>query len=122
MSIENDLKAKKGKLVASLVRNHKQIKADRALAIAENTELILKRKVEDLQVRVKELVRDRESMLDLGGTSTTSIMSAADFDVHAFVEGDLKLGLEIHNTGIKLGIAEASYRNLFTDEEESEAK
>ena len=37
-----------GAFYGSLKRNNKQIRDDRALAIAEDTELVYKRKIEDL--------------------------------------------------------------------------
>ena len=75
----------KGSFVTSLRRNNKQIRDDRALAIAEDAELIFKREVEDITTALKVAKRERDSMLDLGGTSTTTIISQSDFDAKAFV-------------------------------------
>ena len=64
-----------GAFFNSLKRNNKQIKEDRALAIAEDAELLYKREVEDLQTKIKRIKRDREAMLDLSGNTTTGIIS-----------------------------------------------
>jgi hypothetical protein len=105
----------KGSFVASLRRNNKQIRDDRALAIAEDAELLFKREVEDITTSLKVARRERDSMLDLGGTSTTTIISQSDFDAKAFVAKDLELGLKIRNLEIKLEIAAARYKELFLE-------
>jgi len=122
MDTKNELNQLKGKFGTSLRRNNKQIKDDRAIAIIEGTELIYKREVEDLEVELKELQRTRESMLDLGGTSKDMILSVADFKVKEFVSEDLKIGLQIHQTSIKLEIARNSYKELFTEAEEEKVE
>jgi len=119
-SVEKELNEMKGSFVASLVRNNKQIKQDRALAIAEDAELIFKREVEDILTELKRTRRDRENMLDLAGNDTTKIISASDFDAKAFVAKDLELGLKIRNLEIKLEIAEKRYKELFKEVGEKE--
>ena len=114
---ENALKEMKGSFVSSLRRNNKQIRDDRALAIAEDAQLIFKREVEDLQTELKRVKRDRDNMLDLGGNNTTNIISLSDFDAKDFVTKDLELGLKIRNLEIKLEIASASYNTLFAEED-----
>lgn len=109
----NDLK---GSFVASLRRNNKQIRDDRALAIAEDAELLFKREVEDITTLLKVTRRERDAMLDLGGSTTTSIISQADFDAKAFVAKDLDLGLKIRTLEIKLEIANNRYNELFKGE------
>lgn len=115
---EAALNEMKGTFVSSLRRNNKQIRDDRALAIAEDAELIFKREVEDITTALKVAKRERDSMLDLGGTSTTTIISQSDFDAKAFVQKDLELGLKIRNLEIKLEIADSRYRGLFAEEKE----
>ena len=55
----------KGAFLESLQRNNKQIRQDRAEAIAEDAELVFKRKVEDLEMKIKRMRRERDGMLDL---------------------------------------------------------
>ena len=109
----------KGAFVSSLKRNNKQIRDDRALAIAEDAELILKREVEDITTSLKVARRERDGMLDLGGNYTTTIISQSDFEAKAFVAKDLELGLKIRNLEIKLEIAANRYNDLFTEKEET---
>jgi hypothetical protein len=113
--VQKQLDELKGSFVSSLRRNNKQIRDDRALAIAEDAEMIFKREVEDINTELKRLRRERESMLDLGGNSVTTIISQADFHAKEFVAKDLDLGLKIRNLEIKLEIATKRYNELFTE-------
>jgi formylmethanofuran dehydrogenase subunit E-like metal-binding protein len=117
-TVENQLKDLKGSFVTSLRRNNKQIRDDRALAIAEDAEMIFKREVEDINTELKRLKRERESMLDLGGNNVTTIISQADFHAKEFVAKDLDLGLKIRNLEIKQEIASKRYNELFKGEDE----
>lgn len=103
----------KGAFVDSLIRSFKDIKRDRAVAIAEDAQLIFKRKVEDLEVDLKRLIRQRENMLDLSPSNSMSLKLAEDFDSRKFVEDDIQLGVDIRNTEIKLRIARDRYKYLF---------
>lgn len=102
----------------SLRRNNKKIREDRAIAIIEGAEMTYKRTVEDLEVEMKQVIRERESMLDLSPTDANSLMLASDFDVKAFVAKDLDLGVKIRNLGIKLDVARSRYLYLFTKNRE----
>lgn len=115
--VDDQLNGMKGSFVTSLRRNNKQIRDDRALSIAEDAQMLFKREVEDISTQLKRTRRDRENMLDLGGTETTKIISPSDFDPKLFVEKDLKLGLDIRNLEIKLEIAQKRYDELFGGEE-----
>ena len=89
---EKELSELKGTFVTSLMRNNKQIRDDRALAIAEDADLLFKREVEDVITELKRLKRDRDNMLDLGGTDKNKIINPSDFDAKAFVGKDLSFG------------------------------
>jgi len=104
----------KGAFVSSLVRNNKKIKEDRAIAIAETTQLLYKREVEDLEIQIKAVARERESALDLSPTTADSLILASDFDAKGFVARDIELGVKIRNLEIKLEIARNRYNRLFT--------
>ena len=104
-----------GKFAESLVRNNSQIRKDRATAIAEDTQLVFKRSVEDIEIKLKQMKRERESMLDLSPTTATSLVLASEFDSQAFVEKDIRLGIDIRNTEIKYEVALARYTELFGD-------
>jgi len=104
---------KDGAFIASLKRNNKQIREDRAAAIGEDTQLLYKRKIEDLQVTIRRMERELENMLDLSPTNATSLVLASDFDSASYVEKDIELGVKIRNESIKLEIAQKRYSYLF---------
>lgn len=110
---EAALASMQGAFVGSLTRNNKQIKTDRAVAIAEDAEMIFKRTVEDIETKLKRMRRDRENMLDLSPGDKMSLTLASDFDATDFVQRDLKLGVDIRNEEIKLAIAKERYNYLF---------
>lgn len=103
----------KGAFVDSLIRNNKKIREDRAIAIAEDAQMIYKREIEDIQLKIKKMKRDRENMLDMSPTSADSLIVASDFNAKDFVSMDLKLGIEIRNEEIKLQVAEERFAKLF---------
>lgn len=105
----------KGDFVSSLVRNNRKIREDRAVAIAEGAQLLYKREVEDLQIQIKQLARERESMLDLSPTTADSLVLASDFNAGEFVKKDVDLGVKIWQLEMKLKIAHERYNKLFTD-------
>lgn len=103
----------KGAFVESLQRNNKKIRQDRAIGITEDAQTIYKREIEDMHLRIKRLMRERENMLDLSPTTADSLVLATDFDSKDFVTKDISIGVEIRNLGIKLDIAEKRYKYLF---------
>jgi hypothetical protein len=115
-TIQNEvLDSLEGAFVDSLTRNNRKIRADRAIAIAEDAQLIYKREIEDMELQVKKLRRERENMLDLSPTTADSLVLASDFNSKSFVEKDIKIGVQIRELEIKLEIARARYNYLFTN-------
>lgn len=106
-------KSEEGAFFSSLKRNNRQIRDDRATAIAEDTELVYKRKIEDLELSIKKMKREQENMLDLSPTTTQSLILASDFNSADYVEKDIDLGIKIRNTEITLEIARKRYQYLF---------
>jgi hypothetical protein len=104
---------KQGAFLASLKRNNKQIREDRAQAIGEDTQLIFRRRVEDLELSVTKMKREQENMLDLSPTNAQSLVLASDFDSDEYVRKDVELGVKIRNEEIKLEIAKDRYKYLF---------
>lgn len=105
----------KGAFVESLTRNNKKIREDRAIAIAEETELLYKREVENLTIKIKQLNREREGLTDLSPTDANSLVLASDFDADAFVKKHNELGVKIRQLEIQLEIAQSGYNKLFTE-------
>lgn len=105
-----------GAFISSLKRNNKQIRADRALAIGEDTELVYKRKIEDLELGIKKMRREQENMLDLSPTNAQSLILASDFDSNEYSQKDIDLGVKIRNAEITLEIAKKRYAYLFGGE------
>lgn len=102
-----------GAFVESLKRNNAKIREDRAISIAEDAQIIYKREVEDLEIQIKRLRRERDSMLDLSPTTADSLVLATDFDSKDFVNRDIQIGVQIRNLEIKLEIARERYNYLF---------
>jgi len=112
-TVETQEPEMQGAFFDSLRRNAKQIKTDRALAIAEDAQIIFRRTVEDLEADLKKLRRTRENMLDMSPNSAISLQLAENFDSRGFVSQDIELGVDIRNTEIRLEIAKTRYEYLF---------
>jgi hypothetical protein len=102
-----------GAFLASLKRNNKQIRDDRAAAIGEDAQLLYRRQIEDLDLAIKRMERDQENMLDLSPDNATSLKLASDFNAADYVAKDLELGVKIRNDSIKLEVARKRYSYLF---------
>jgi hypothetical protein len=113
MTEKNVVQVVQGAFLTSLKRNNKQIRDDRAAAIGDDTELLYKRSIEDLEVTIKRMVREQENMLDLSPTNSMSLTLASDFDASAYVAKDIELGIKIRESNIKLDIAKKRYVYLF---------
>ena len=104
---------KEGAFVSSLKRNNSKIRADRAAAISEDTQVIYKRKIEDLELSIKKMKREQENMLDLSPTNADSLILASDFQSDKYADKDIEIGVRIRNAEITLEIARARYTYLF---------
>jgi len=116
IEIKKDVMDGEGAFIASLKRNNRQIRSDRAIAIAEDSQLLYKRRMEDIDVSIRRMKRELENMLDLSPTNTQSLILAGDFDAGKFVEQDVELGVKIRNEEIRLEIAKKRYNYLFEGE------
>lgn len=105
--------AVEGAFVASLKRNNKQIKSDRAAAIAEDAEMTFRRYIEDLDIKIKRLHRDLENMLDMSPENSQSLILGKNFDAIKYVEQEAEIGFNIRQNEIKLEIARNRYNFLF---------
>ena len=113
MAAAEEIVKVEGAFVASLKRNNKQIRDDRATAIAEDAQIMYRRAVEDLEVKIKRMRRDRDNMLDLSPENAMSLKLASDFNSAEYVSKDIDLGVKIRNAEIQLEIAQKQFEYLF---------
>jgi hypothetical protein len=111
--MDEETKLNQGAFLDSLKRNNKQIREDRAMSISEDAQMIYKRSIEDLEVKVKRMKREQENMLDLSPESATSLKLASDFDSTKYVDKDIELSIKIRDTEITLELAKVRYKYLF---------
>jgi len=102
--------------VASLKRNNKTIRDDRATAIAEDAEMSYRRNIEDLTMKIKRMIREQNNMLDMSPENAQSLILGKDFDGSAYVTKDTDLALQIRNAEIKLELAQSRFNFLFGGE------
>ena len=114
--MENEKQETNGAFLVSLKRNNKQIRDDRATAIADVAQLKYKRKVEDLEMSIRDMKREQDNMLDLSPTNSMSLIIASDFNADEYIAKDLELGVKIRNEEIRLEIAQKRYNYLFGGE------
>ena len=102
-----------GAFFSSLKRNNRKIRDDRANALSEDTQLVYRRTIEDIEISIKRMKRDQENMLDLSPTHAQSLTMPADFDCDDYVAKDTELGVKIRLAETKLEIARDRYNYLF---------
>jgi len=102
-----------GAFGASLKRNNKQIRDDRAEAISRSSKLKYKRKIEDLEELLISMKTERDNMLDLSPTTAQSLELASNFDADKFVANDGELSVKIRETTIRMNICKQRYNYLF---------
>lgn len=107
--MEDELKPR---FIGLLQRNNDQIREDRALVIGADSELIYRRRVEDIELKIKRLEREREGLIDISPLDRNSL-TFADFQPEAFVQKDIELSLTIRNLNIQLEVAVKRFEYLF---------
>jgi replicative DNA helicase len=107
--MEEDLKPR---FIESLQRNNDKIREDRARTIGEDSELIYRRKVEDIELKIKRLEREQEGLIDISPLDKNSL-TFADFQPEAFVQRDIELSLIIRNLNIQLEVSVKRFEYLF---------
>src|ERR1700750_2957417 len=108
-NMEDELKPR---FIESLQRNNDQIREDRARTIGADSELIYRRRVEDIEVKIKRLEREQEGLIDISTLDRNSL-TFADFQPEAFVQKDLEYSLTIRNLNIQLEVAVKRFEYLF---------
>lgn len=113
ISAQQALSQMTGALAESLKRGSKQIRADRGIQIAEDTEIQAQRSIQDQELSIKKLQRSLNSMLDLSPTETTSLILASDFDANMWLKKRDELLLKIRNAEILLDLKKKDFHLLF---------
>lgn len=103
----------KGRFHEMLVRNNRQIKEDRAEAIVEMAELKYRRRIEDMEVELKEMKRKRENMLDLSPETALSLRPAKEFDADDYVNVEVQLARDIRDGEIMFQVVKDRFEFLF---------
>jgi len=107
--MEDELKPR---FIESLQRNNDQIREDRARTIGADSELIYRRRIEDIGLKIKRLEREQEGLIDISPLDRNSL-TFADFQPEAFVQKDIELSLTIRNLNIQLEVAIKRFEYLF---------
>lgn len=102
----------KPRFIESLQRNNDQIREDRARIIGADSELIYRRRIEDIELKIKRLEREQEGLIDISPLDRNSL-TFADFQPEAFVQKDIELSLTIRNLNIQLEVAVKRFEYLF---------
>lgn len=108
--------SKDGMFLDTLKRNNKQIRDDRAKQIYDETKLLYKRTIEDLEMDILGMERERSYMLDINSDDKNKIINPSDFKAAAFVNTDIELGVKIRNAEITRDIAKEQFELLFGKE------
>ena len=97
------------------MRNFKQLKESRAESVAEELEIIYRRKIEDLCHLIRNYDRDRENIiLDLSPINAFSgAVVPSDFRAEDFMMKDLEIGRNKRDALINLRIMIERYSDLF---------
>lgn len=107
--MEEDLKPR---FIESLQRNNDKIREDRARTIGKDSELIYRRKVEDIELKINKLEREQEGLIDISPLDKNSL-TFADFQPETFVQRDIELSLTIRNLNIQLDVSVKRFEYLF---------
>lgn len=107
--MEDELKPR---FVESLQRNNDQIREDRAKTIGADWELIYRRRVEDIELKIKRLEREQEGLIDISPLDRNSL-TFADFHPEEFVQKDMELSFTIRNLNIQLEVSKKRFEYLF---------
>ena len=102
----------KPRFIESLQRNNDQIREDRARIIGEDAALIYRRRLEDIELKIKRLEREQEGLTDISPLDKNSL-TFADFQPEVFVQKDIELSLIIRNLNIQLELTRKRFEYLF---------
>lgn len=102
----------KGRFLENLQKSNESIRKDRAVTISEGVELTYKRKIEDSEIAIKELVRSLDGMMDINPTLSTSL-DYGTFDQSTWVDKRVSILTEIQIKRRILESIKTDYKSLF---------
>ena len=99
----------------NLMRTFSQLKQSRAITVAEDVEIIYKRKIEDLSHKIRSMDRDREDIMNSLAPSNafSNNVVPSDFNAESFLTKDIQIGLNRRAAIIELEITVDRYNALF---------
>lgn len=99
----------------NLMRTFSQLKQSRAITVAEDVEIIYKRKIEDLCHKIRSMDRDREDIMNSLAPSNafSNNVVPSDFNAESFLTKDIQIGLNRRAAIIELEITVDRYNALF---------
>lgn len=106
---------KGGKFADALARSGSKVRKERAHQISSSAERAFRRKKEDLESDLEELLVKKDIMLDMSPNNTHSIISADEFDGNKFSTAYHEICLKIREIKINLEVATQAYNELFGD-------
>lgn len=102
-----------------LMRTFSQLKASRAESVAEDLEILYKRKIEDLCHRIRQYGRDREDIINsLSPSNISNAVVPSDFNPEVFLRKDIEIGVARRSACIELEIVVGRYNDLFGEYED----
>ena len=104
---------KGGFLNESLSRSNREIRQERGDAIAEDLQIIYKRNVEDIEMKLTRLVREQKNAFDFSPTNSQSLVMAKELDSMEILEKDIAMSIQERELKIKLNVAKQRYNFLF---------
>jgi hypothetical protein len=107
-----------GRFLELLSRNNSEIREDRAKALYEQSKIIYKRYIEDLDFKIKDLENELENSLDLSPKDSTSLELVKNFDAKGFVDNDAETNMRIKILKIKKDSCVERYNYLYGEKNE----
>lgn len=95
----------KGKFFNAISRTEEEVSKERAEGIAEETELVFRRQVEDTELELKQLERQKKE--------TLNVINLDNFKSNKFVDDQLSLAIKINNVKKRLVIIKEQYAEMF---------
>lgn len=102
-----------GAFIASLRRNNKQIRDERAQEIYDTIEMLYRRKVEDVSLKVKRYKSQLTTNMDMSPETIGSLVPAESEKTINFVERDFEIIANLTSEELLLEKVHARYEFLF---------